>query len=222
MKFAKASVAFTIFVSSAAAASGSGVSCGGYNTVLYSNDELALSICQGQAQRFSRSDLAHWQDCADAMILIRDKKHGTTTEYMDCTPTGRVQFMIRSNRFRVRHFYTEYPGFEMKPLLVESFNLGNHTKTYQFIKRFVGCNKGDVEAAKRQIDSAVAKPFDGKTYFPAVYGGFYKLRDCSVTKPGVVLQILQRYEDEGRFDGEVAETLDEVMDEADAISRAVQ
>lgn len=141
---------------------------------------------------------------------------------MDCTPTGTMQFMVRGDRFLVRHFYRRYPGFDMKPLLVESFNLVTYKKNYRFIKRFVGCDRSEVEAAKHRIDSAVAKPFDGRTYFPAVYGGLYSLRDCAATKVDRVLPILRQYENDGAFDGEVAETLDEAMDEVKLISRAAQ
>lgn len=207
-------------VASTAAAGEPDVSCGGYNTVLYSDAATALTICHGQDASFSRSNLERWQDCGDAMILIRDKQSGATRTYADCTPMKPVQFRVDGNRFLIRHFYTQYPGFEAKPLLVESLDLADHSRTYRFQTHFAHCTEDEVDAARQRIDSAVSKPFDGRTYFAAVYGGFYTLRDCSASRPKRVLSILREYRERDLFDGEVAETLSEVTDEAALIARA--
>lgn len=205
-----------------AAAGGPDAPCGGYNTVLYSDATTALTICHGRDSRFSRSALGRWQDCGDAVISIRDKREGATRKYADCTPMKPVQFKVDGKRFLVRYFYTRYPGFETRPLLVESLDLAHRAKTYRLQAHFASCTEGAVAAARQRIDSAVSKPFDGRTYFAAVYGGFYKLRDCSASQPKPVLAILRAYRDKGVFDGEVAETLDEVTDEVELIARAVR
>ena len=62
--------------------------------------------------------------------------------------------------------------------------------------------------------------FDGKTYFTSIYGGFFKLRDYAVSDPDFVLSILNKYKKKGVFDGEVAETLSNVIDEVELIAKA--
>lgn len=80
MKLAIAAPLVLIVAWPAAASSAAKASCGGYSSVIYSNNRIALTLCQSQATRFTRSDLRHWQDCSDAMILIRDKTEGITRE----------------------------------------------------------------------------------------------------------------------------------------------
>jgi hypothetical protein len=199
------------------------VTCGGYSTLLYANNEIALTICHGPYTKIDRARLDHWQDCDDAMIHIRDKKQGKTTEYADCLPGGLKQFRVQGDAFVLRHFYATYPGrFESKPLLVETLKLTTGAKTYQFEKRFPACTKADVDDAIKQIDTTMAKPFDGKTFFDSVYGGFYKLRNCAQSAPSMVLAILQRYGKSGLFDGEVAETLSSVTSEVELIYAATK
>ncbi|MDT3705893.1 MAG: hypothetical protein ROZ09_03630 [Thiobacillus sp.] len=199
------------------------VTCGGYSTLLYANNKVALTICHGPYTKVDRTRLDHWQDCDDAMIHLRDKTKGETTEYADCLPGDRKQFRVKGDAFMLRHFYATYPGrFESKPLLVETLNLTTNTRTYQFEKRFPACTRRDIDDSTKQIDSATAKPFDGKTFFDSVYGGFYKLRDCAQSDPKLVLAILQRYGKSDLFDGEVAETLGSVASEVELIDAATK
>jgi len=194
--------------------------CGGYNTVLYSNNDVALSICHAPYTKIDRSLLGQWQDCDDAMIYLRDKIHGTTKEYADCSPTTRKQFMVRGNTLRLRHYYTEYPGFEDKPLLVETFDIHTKKKKYEIVAKLITYNKKDIENAVAEIDTTIEKPFDGSTYFKSIYGGFFKLRDYAISDPDFVLSVLNKYKKKGVFDGEVAETLSNVIDEVELIAKA--
>lgn len=194
--------------------------CFGDSTVLYSNNDVTLSICHAPYTKIDRSLLGQWQDCDDAIVYLRDKAHGTTKEHVDCSPTTRKQFMVRGHTFMLRHFYTEYPGFESKPLVVETFDIHNKEKKYEIVAKLKTYNKKDIENAVAKIDSTITKPFDGKTYFTSIYGGFFKLRDYAVSDPDFVLSILNKYKKKGVFDGEVAETLSNVIDEVELIAKA--
>jgi len=199
------------------------VTCGGYSTFLYANNKVSLTICHGPYTKIDRDRPDRWQDCDDAIIYLRDKTRGETSEYADCLPGARKQFRIEGDTFMLRHFYATYPGrFESKPLLVETLSLTTNTKTYEFEKQFPACTGRDIDDATKQIDSATAMPFDGKTFFDSVYGGFYKLRDCAQSEPKSVLAILNRYRESGLFDGEVAETLSSVTSEVDLIDAAIK
>jgi hypothetical protein len=118
-----------------ALATGAESTCGGVSTVIFSSANTDLSICHAPHTQINRSQPGKWQECNDAVIQITDKKKAKTEEFADCGPTGKKQFMVRGNIFMLRHFYTEYPGFEMKPLLIESINLTTGKKKYKFIKK---------------------------------------------------------------------------------------
>ena len=95
-----------------------------------------------------------------------------------------------------------------------------NAKQYAFIKKFPRCTKQDIDNATKQIDSTMAKPFDDKTFFLSVYGGFFKLRDCAATDTKSVLSILRKYRENRVFDGEVAETFGGIVKEVELISAA--
>ncbi len=197
------------------------VTCGGYSTVLYSGDEIVLTICHGPDSKITRSKSDQWQYCDDAMIQIRNKKDGKTIKYADCRPGITKQIMVHGDTLMLRHFYVDFSNeFEAKPLLIEAMNLRTNEKNYEFEKRFPICSRQDINDAIMQINSSTEKPFDGKTYFTAVYGGFYKLRDCAKSQFGMVLSILNKYQESNLFDGEVSEVLDEVVEEVEIIHAA--
>lgn len=213
--------AFFIFVNQTVFAAGE--TCGGYSTLLYVNDNLVLTICHGQYTKIDLKRLDRWQNCDDAEIQIRYKKNGNTTQYADCLSEAGKQFQIHGSDFMLKHFQTTYPGFEPEPLLVEILNLETNEKTYQFEKQFSACTRRDIDQALKQVDAAIAKPFNGgQTYFNLVYGGFYKLRDCTRSEPVLVLSILHKYQNSGLFNGEVAETLSSVTSDAELIYAAIK
>ena len=195
--------------------------CGGYSTLLYTNDNMALTICHGPYTKIDLKRLDQWQSCDDAEILIRYKKNGNNTRYADCLSEAGKQFRIRGSEFMLKHSQTTYPGFEQEPLVVETLNLETSKKTYQYAKQFPVCTRKEIDQAARQVNSATAKPFNGgQTYFNLVYGGFYKLRDCARSDPELVLSILHNYQNSGLFDGEVAETLSSVTSDTELIHAA--
>jgi hypothetical protein len=106
-------------------------------------------------------------------------------------------------------------------MLVEQFDLVTRAKKYEFTRKLPGACKAAIGEAIRKIDTAMAKP-DDKDYFGSVYGGLFQLRDCAAAEPGPALSALRKYQDRGAFDGEVAETLSTVIDEAELISRAAK
>jgi len=195
--------------------------CYGVSTLLYSNSNMDLIICHGEYTKINVSKLDQWQDCADAIIQVRNKKQNIVYQYADCSPTGSKQFSVHGGLFKLRHYYTEYPGFKERPLLIETLDLATSVKQYEFIKKFPVCSKKNIDDAIAQINLTVAKPSDMRTYFDSVYGGFYKLRDCANDYPSVVLETLKKYGNDGIFDGEVAETLDAVTGEVELISAAL-
>lgn len=194
--------------------------CGGVSTLIYSNSEMDLSICHGEYTKIDKSKLGKWQNCDDAMVQIKDKKHGELSQYADCQTNKIRQFMIADNSLMLNHVYMEYPGFEEKPLLIERFDLTTRAKKYIFKKQFLVCNKKDIDNSIKQIDSGIAKSDMGK-YFDFVYGGLFKLRDCAKTDPVSVLAVFKKYENKALFDGEVAETFSELFEEVKLISAAV-
>lgn len=195
--------------------------CGGLGTRLYANDNLALTICHGPYTQIDLKHLYQWQNCDDAQIQIRSMKNGATTPYADCLSEAGTQFRIRDDDFMLKYFQTTYPGFETEPLLVEILNLETNETTFQFEKKFPACTRNDIDQAVIQIDTAIAKPFDGEQrYFDLVYGGFYKLRNCARSAPGQVLSILRKYQNKRLFDGEAAEILSSVTSDAELIYAA--
>ncbi len=58
--------AFGLF---ATAALGDGTTCGGINTVLYSNNSIGITICHGPNTIVDRAQLQKWQSCTDARIM---------------------------------------------------------------------------------------------------------------------------------------------------------
>lgn len=213
--------AFFIFVVQTVFAAG--VTCGGYSTLLYANDNLVLTICHGPYTKIDLKRLNQWQSCDDAEMQIRYKKNGNRIQYADCLSEAGKQFQILGSDFMLKHFQTTYPGFEPEPLLVEILNLETNKRTYQFEKQVPACTRKDIDQAVKQVDSATAKPFKaGQIYFNLVYGGFYKLRDCARSDPELALSILRKYQNSELFDGEVAETLSSVTSDAELIYAAIK
>lgn len=196
--------------------------CGGYSTLLYANDKIVLTICHGPYTKIDRKLLGQWQGCDDAVILIRDKRNGKASQFADCLSEAGKKFRMHGNAFMLKHFQTTYPGFESEPLLTETINLDTNKKTYAFEKHFPACTSKDIDHAAKQVNSIVAKPFNGETYFASVYSGFYRLRDCARSDPQSVLTILRKYQNSGLFAGEVAETLSSVTSEVELIYAAIK
>jgi hypothetical protein len=192
-------------------------SCQGISTILYSSSDVILTICHGPYTEINRSKLDQWQNCDDAMIQIQKKGDAKAMEYAECMLAVQKQFSVQGSNLLIRHFFTEYPEFEKKPMLVESIELKSNKKKYEFVGEFTMRSKEDFENAIKKINSTVAKPFDEKTFFSSVYGGFFILRDYAAVDPESVLSALRNYQNSQMFDGEVAETLSEVMEEVKLI-----
>lgn len=224
MKILKIAILLSLsfFVIPNALATGTDAACGGESINIYSNKDLDLIICHAPYTKISQTQLDQWQDCDDAIIQINDKKKGKTTEYMDCGLSSNMQFMLRDNKFMLRHYFTEYPGFEMKPMLIERLDLVSNKSTYEFIKEFPACSKKEIDRTIQVIDSTIIAPFDGKTYFKSIYSNLFNLRDCAISNPDLVIATLDNYQKRRVFDGEVAETLVSVIDEVKLISKATK
>lgn len=196
--------------------------CGGESTIIYSSKDTDLTICHAPYTKIEQAQLNQWQYCEDALIQISDKKQSKTTNYMDCELRSNIQFMLQGNVLKLRHHFTEYPGFEMKPFLIENYKIASNKKTYEFVEKLPACNEKEIDETVKKIDSTIAAPFDGKTYFKSIYSNLFKLRDCAISKPDFVLATLEDYQKNGVFDGEVAETLVSVIDEVKLISKATK
>lgn len=212
---------FCLYPVSSSLASADNFKCGGFNTVLYSNKARAITICHGPHTKIIRSKLNKWNNCFDATILLRNKTTGKNSVVTDCYPQNQKQFSVQGGTLRVRHFYTEYPGFDSKPLVIETLDAKKNRRHYKLERKFKKCTTADIDAQNRLIQQTVSKPFDGSTFFKSVYGAFFKLRDCSFSYPDKVINILNSYWEIDRVDGEVAETLGTVVDEAKIIKKAV-
>lgn len=196
--------------------------CHGDTTLLYSNPNLDLSICHGDYVKINPSKLNQWQNCVDSMLLITDKKQKRVSALVDCSPTKTLQFKIDKDNLLQRIFYVEYPKYVEKPLLIESTSLVSLAKQYTFLRRFPNCQKKEIDQATREIEITKAKPFAGSTFFSSIYGNFYKLRDCANSFPAEILAVLTDYQQRKIFDGEVSETLNDVINEVRLIAAAKQ
>lgn len=196
--------------------------CYGFSTVIYKNNDLAIAVCHSQHMKVKRSLLKQWQGCSDAMIYIRNKKINKSELHTDCSPITYKEFKVIDNHLLIKHYHTEYPGFEIKPLLVENHNLIKNTKTHTLVVKLPTYTKKEIQLAIYNISKIVSKPFDGNTYFDAVYGGFFMLRGYTQTDPKFALKKLREYNNSDLFSGEVSEVLSDVVDEAELISLAVK
>lgn len=194
--------------------------CNGYSTILYTDDKTVLTICHGPYTKIDRKGLENWQGCDDGFFLMRDKENGTTRQYADCLSDAGKQFRIHNGDFMLRHFEDSYPGFEPEPLLIEIHNLKTHKVSYEFERQFPACTGKDIDDAAEQVNSTLAQPFDGKTYFTSLYGGLYRLRDCAKSDPQRVLSLLHNLQKSSLFDGETAETLNSVTSDVELIHAA--
>lgn len=112
------------------------LACDGFSTFLYANSKIVLTICHGSYTKIDRTRLGQWQECDDATVYIRDKKNGTTTLFTDCLSEAGKQYRVYGDAIMIRHFYTTYPEFKSKPLLVETLDLTTNKRTYEFEKQF--------------------------------------------------------------------------------------
>src|SRR4030066_1528046 len=219
VKLAKLSIIFIVLATQNTLAIGAEAKCGGISTTLYSSNDLSLSICHGPYTKINLSQLHQWHHCDDAIIQISNKKQGKTTIYTDCG-VAKKQFMLRKNSFMLRHYYSGFPNFKEKPLLIETLNLEENTVKYKLLKTFPVCSKKDINNAIQQIDLTKSMPFDGNTFFTTIYGGFYILRDCAASDSKLVYAALRKYQESMIFDGEAAETLNTVISEVEIIAKA--
>jgi len=192
--------------------------CNGYSTIIYKNNEVAVAVCHSLHMKVKRSLLSQWQDCTDAMIFIRNIKTHSSQIHTDCTPITHKQFKINKNTLSIKHYYNEFPGFELKPLLVEKYNIIEKTKKHTLIVKLPKYTKNEVLEAISKIDKEVLKPFNGNTYFDNVYNGFFMLRAYAHIDPKFALNKLKEYEKSNLFSGEVSEVLSDVVVEAELIS----
>ena len=195
--------------------------CSAESTLLYSDNSSEVAMCHGSYLTIDTQRLSTWQDFVDASIYIQDKKSGAAHEYIDCGALHEKQFRVEDSHLSIRHFFTTYSGSETLPPLIETLDLKTQAKTFRFENDFQKCDQTSINKAVHKIDAETAKPFNGATYFSAVYGGFYELRNCSFSEPEKVLSILQKYDTSDSFDGEVSETLSEVISEVELIRQAV-
>lgn len=192
--------------------------CNGLSTVIYSNNNTAVAVCHSLQMKIKRASLAQWQDCTDAMIYIRNKKTNKSDMLTDCIPISHKKFKINKNSVLIMHYYNEYPGFELKPLLIENHNIINNSKTFTLIAKLKKHTKEEILKAISLLDDEVKKPFNGSTYFKNVYNGFFMLRNHALSDPQFALNKLNKYNNSNEFSGEVSEVLSDVVREAKLIS----
>ena len=195
--------------------------CNGFSTVIYTDKENSVAVCHSQHMKIKRLLLGQWQDCTDAMIYIRNKKTTKSQMHTDCNPISHKQFKIDKNNLLIKHYHNQHPGFELKPLLVENYNIINKSKTYTLIEKLKTYTKEEVLSAITKLDKEVKKPFNGNTYFENVYNGFFMLRNYALSEPQFALKKLNEYNNSNMFSGEVSEVLSDVVREAQLISLTI-
>lgn len=196
--------------------------CGGISTSVYKKENKNVAVCHGPHTKIQTSLLPQWQDCVDAIIYIQDMHTKKSLEFADCSPMSLKQFKVSGDVFMLRHYYDVYPGDDLKPLLVEKYNVLTQEASYDIEANLPKYDKSAADKAAALIEKTVKQPFDGRTYFKAIYGSFYKLRDYAIVDPKYVLNILNDFQKRGLFDGAVSERLSSVIDEVELISKAKQ
>jgi len=200
-------------------ASPSDITCGGINTVLISSQGHAVTVCHGPYMKIKKGALTNWNECTDAMILYRESEKGGSSLIADCTADNQKQFSVKSNLLKLRHFYTVYPGFDAKPLMIEVFDTNTKIRKFRFEKKFSKCSDGRIRKLDTLVRDVTSKP-KNNTFFNKIYGAFFELRDCSFSNPDKVIDILKGYRKLDDVDGEVAETLSTAIEEAELIRLA--
>jgi len=195
-----------------------GFDCNGFSTVIYTDNNTAVAVCHSLHMKIKRTLLAQWQDCTDATIYIRNKKTNKSKMHADCIPITHKQFKVNRNNLLIKHYHNEHPGFELKPLLIENYNIINKSKTYTLIAKLKKYTKEEILRTISILDEELKKPFNGSTYFKNVYNGFFMLRNYALTEPQFALKKLNEYNNNDIFSGEVSEVLSDVVREAQLIS----
>lgn len=204
-------------------ASGSEDECFGIKTPIINKGPLTLVICHAPYTKIEKTRLAEWQNCDDAIFMLVEKIPGNDrwTKLAECEVTMNRQFKVKKDTFFLLHYFMQYPGFNEIPMLVETYNIRTKARLFKITGKLESIQKPDVDKAIQAIDAEIKKPFDGNTYFDSVYGGFFKLRRYALRDPDFSLSILKKYEESGKFDGEVSETLSGIVSEVELISKAV-
>jgi hypothetical protein len=195
--------------------------CGGTVTNIYTSPDISVSICHAPYTKFDLKNLINWQPCIDA-IIYTTARNGVSTIHTDCSPDTYSEFKVSTNNLFVKHYYEAYPGFESKPLVVEEFITKTQKSTYTLSANLTHITKTQFESSLSQLEAELRKPFDGKTYFSAVYGAFSNILAYSTQEPEYALKVLAEYEKRGIFDGEVSEILSATIGYANLIQKTVQ
>lgn len=197
--------------------------CGGDKTTLITANGLNLFMCHAPYTKIDTSKLGEWQNCDDGMFYIESTSGSMVKEKLinECVVTSKMEFRIQDNSLKLRHYYAEYPGFKEKPKIIESFDIVKGIVTYKIVGRYEKRTKEEIDKTIMEIENTIAKPFDGKTYFSSMYTNLYKLRDYAVVDPQYSLTVLRGYQEKRVFDGEVSETLSNIIEEVELISKAV-
>ncbi|MDH5766481.1 MAG: hypothetical protein OEZ38_10745 [Gammaproteobacteria bacterium] len=218
----------TIFVSCillihplAATGQSPGFDCAGYSSIIFSDQHTMISICHSPHLKINRKQLHEWQDCVDAMIYSRNKQNQDSHLLADCKPTIHKQFKVENNELLIKHFYNSYPGFTPTPLLLEKYSLKSLLPGYEILAKHKIITKNEIQASILAINTELGKPFDGKTFFTTIYSNLDTIRNFSFSNPEQSLAILKDYYKREVFDGEVAETLTEIIDDVELIQAAL-
>lgn len=196
--------------------------CGGYGTIIFSNNEIDIFVCHAPYTKIKISLLHTWQSCDDANIYIHNKENDKTTKYLDCNPTLEKQISIKKDLLLVRHLFHPESWEEVSPLVIETYNIKNKSKKYELVAKLPIYTKTEITKAIAEIEETIEKPFDGMTYFKSIYGSFFKLRSYSAKDPEFVLSILKQYLKRKVFDGEASEILWDIIQESELISFTIK
>lgn len=214
----------TFFISTQALAGEAESQCGGGATSLLSYKGSDIYICHGPYEKINITELDKWQTCIDGMFYLRTKVNGIIHETLlnECVPTIRMEYRINNDNFEIKHYFSEFPGFTEKERIIESYNIKNGKNSYTVIGEVVKLTQQDIDNEANKITEEISKPFNGNTYFTIVYTAFHKIRDYAFIDPAYSLSILKEYQSKQLFDGEVAEVLSNIIEEAELISKAVR
>jgi len=215
-------ISFVLLHFSATQAEESSYVCNGYMTALYSGTTNTIAICHGPYMKLDTKRLSNWNRCGDSIIYSINKRNKKHKIIADCSPMVIKEFRLIGEKLEIQHYCNQHKSTDQLPFILESHDVENGSVSYGYSYNPVKYTRKDIEDAIALIEKTISAPFDGKTYFNNIYSSFYKLRDYAVTDYKYSKDILSTYKDRAVFDGEVTETLSEVIYDVLLVERAIK
>lgn len=194
--------------------------CQGYNTIIHSTKTKLIAVCHGAYADFNRKEIGQWQDCYDSVIYTKDKKTSKNTVIADCSPTRYIQLRVHGGALDIKYYYDPYSSDEQKPFVLKSYDVSYSSSAYKILADLGRPTRKEVGKTVQLMNTEINKPFDGRTYFNAIYSGFDMIRAFAQVDPDFSMKVLNSYIERQVFYGEVSERLSQTIDDVQLIMSA--